>query len=574
MKNFKPESFRHHFPLVVNNTRAISSVSTLAKIESNIPLVYFDNGATTQKPYCVIESFNSFYQTSNANVHRASHSLSAKATKNFEQARENIKVFINAKSTKEIIWTKGTTESLNLIATSLGLKILEPNDEIILAVSEHHANIVPWQLIAEQTGATIKTVVLDEMGRIDVSAFEQLLSDKTKLFCCAHVSNVVAKINPLKELIIKAKSIGVITIIDGAQAVAHLPIDVQLLDCDFYAFSAHKMYGPTGVGVLYGKQALLEKMPPYQSGGEMIDQVSFNKPTTFHSLPFKFEAGTPNIAGVIAYSKAIEFMGTFDAKQVSEYEKSLTIYCYNALENLSISSKKVVEFIVKGIPDIPIISFTLKGHHNHDIAVALDSYGIAIRSGHHCAMPLMEYLTISGCLRISLAAYNTFEEIDYFIDCLMKILVPDSEKSLASSLYNEIENKEEQATTIIIKQFAAVKGWDSRHRQIMLLGKQLNRLDKNARNDETLINGCESLVWLVSNKTEKNIFHFEADSDAKIIRGLLVIILAAFNNKTSKQIQLFDIQQYFNTLGLIQHLSPSRGNGILAIVNKIKEAAK
>jgi cysteine desulfurase/selenocysteine lyase len=573
MKSFKPELFRHQFPLVVNNARATLSVSSLPKVDPILPLVYFDNGATTQKPHCVINSFNSFYQTSNANVHRASHALSAKATKDFEQARECIKTFINAKNTQEIIWTKGTTESLNLIATSLGRKILKPNDEIIIAVSEHHANIVPWQLIAEQTGATIKTVALDANGRVDVAAFELLLTDKTKLFCCAHISNVIAKINPLNKLIAIAKSMGVITVIDGAQAVAHLAIDVQLLDCDFYVFSAHKMYGPTGVGVLYGKQVLLEAMPPYQGGGEMIDQVSFNKPTTFNSLPFKFEAGTPNIAGVIAYSKAIEFMETFDAKQIAEYEKNLTAYCYNALENISINSTNIVEFIVKGLPDIPIICFTLNGHHNHDIAMALDSYGIAIRSGHHCAMPLMEYLTISGCLRISLAAYNTFEEIDYFIDCLIKILAPEPEISLVSSLNSEIDKKEEQATTIIINQFATLKGWDSRHRQIMLLGKQLNRLDKNARNDETLITGCESLAWLVSNKTEQNIFYFEADSDARVIRGLLVIVLAAFNHKTAKQIQSFDIQHYFTTLGLIQHLSPSRGNGILAIVDKIRKAA-
>lgn len=572
MKSFKPEIFRQQFPLVVNNDGTTLSVNGISQIGSSPLLVYFDNGATTQKPHCVIDSYHTFYQADNANVHRASHALSARATTAFEHARNTVKTFINAKSNKEIIWTKGTTEGINLIAMSLGRKILKSGDEIILALSEHHANIVPWQLIAEQTGAVIKTVTLDAMGRVDMLVFQQLLNCKTKVICCAHLSNVIGKINPINELIKKAKSVGAITVIDGAQAVAHFPIDVQSLDCDFYAFSAHKMYGPTGVGVLYGKQSLLDNMPPYQGGGEMIKQVSFNTPTTFNSLPFKFEAGTPNIAGVIAFNKAIEFISAYDAKQIHGYEKQLTIYCYQALQNLKVSSKKVVEFIVPGLPDIPVICFTLNDHHNHDIATALDSYGIAIRSGHHCAMPLMEYLNISGCLRISLAAYNTFEEIDYFIACLTKILRQENEISLACTNKNEnIDQnvKNVQATTIIMTQFAAIKGWDSRHRQIMLLGKQLNRLDKNYRNAQTLISGCESLAWLIAQKNNHNVFHFQADSDAKIIRGLLVIVLAAFNDKTAAQIQAFDIENYFKSLGLIQHLSPSRGSGILAIVEKI-----
>ncbi|MBL4764285.1 MAG: SufS family cysteine desulfurase [Colwellia sp.] len=570
MKSFKPKQFRQQFPLVVNNEGNRLPVNGSSQISSSLPLVYFDNGATTQKPNCVIDSYHSFYQTTNANVHRASHTLSVKATTAFEHARNSIKTFINANSNKEIIWTKGTTESINLLAMSLGRKILTHADEIILAVSEHHANIVPWQLIAEQTGAVINIVELDAMGRVCLTAFEQLLNSKTKVFCCAHISNVIAKINPINELIKKAKSVGAITIIDGAQAVAHFPIDVQALDCDFYVFSAHKMFGPTGVGVLYGKQALLETMPPYQAGGEMISKVSFNKPTTFNDLPFKFEAGTPNIAGVVAFSKAIEFISAYDAKQLCDYEKQLTIHCYQALQNLTVFSKKIVEFIVPGLPDIPVISFTLNGHHNHDIATALDSYGIAIRSGHHCAMPLMEYLNISGCLRISLAAYNTFEEINYFIDCLKKILTPESDSSLDRNHKNDVS---EQASAMIITQFAMVKSWDTRHRQIMLLGKQLHRLDKNMRNEQTLISGCESLAWLVSQKNSQGVFNFQADSDAKIIRGLLVIVLAAFNGKTAVQIQDFDIESYFKSLGLMQHLSPSRGNGILAIVEQIKKIA-
>lgn len=558
MKHFEAEQFRQYFPLVFNNERLNTPT------QRQDPFVYFDNAATTQKPNCVIECYQHFYQQLNANVHRASHRLSTKATIAFEHARETVKILLNAKSNKEIIWTKGSTESLNLVASSLGKKILEPGDEIILAVSEHHANIVPWQLIAEQSGATIKVLLLDINGRIDLEHFEQLLNDKTKIVCCAHVSNVLAKKNPINALILRAKAVGAITVIDGAQAIAHFPVDVQALDCDFYVFSAHKMYGPTGVGVLYGKQALLEIMPPYQAGGEMINTVSFKKPTTFNSLPFKFEAGTPNIAGVIAFAEAIKFISQYNCTEIIAYEQKLLQYCYQALSQIV-----AVKFIVEQSPELPIISFTIEGYHNHDIASSLDSYGIAIRSGHHCAMPLMEHLDISGCLRLSMAPYNSFAEIDYFIDCLIKIIAPENDSEIPIVSPRSVDENC-TATIAIIEIFSKVKGWDSRHREIMLLGKQLIRLDKKLRNEEGLISGCESLVWLVSTKNVQGVYSFQADSDAKIIRGLLVIVLAAFNDKTATQIQEFDINTYFESLGLMQHLSPSRGNGVLAIVKKIK----
>tara|TARA_R110001592_G_scaffold3350_6_gene18722 strand:+ start:4568 stop:6322 length:1755 start_codon:yes stop_codon:yes gene_type:complete len=578
MKHFKPEQFRQHFPLIRKNTLVNS------KSERRSPIVYFDNGATTQKPDCVIECYQHFYQKLNANVHRASHRLSTKATTAFEQARDTVKTFINAKSNKEIVWTKGTTESINLLASSLGRKILTAGDEIILAVSEHHANIVPWQLIAQQMEASVKVLFLDTAGKVDLSEFDKLLTKQTKIVCCAHISNVLGKINPINDIIQKAKAVGVVTVIDGAQAIAHFPVDVQLLDCDFYVFSAHKMYGPTGVGVLYGKQALLEAMPPYQAGGEMIKTVSFKTQTTFNALPFKFEAGTPNIAGVVAFGEAINFINQYNHAQITEYEQQLTQYCYQALNQIP-----QVKFIVEKIPDIPVIAFSIEEHHNHDIATSLDSYGIAVRSGHHCAMPLMEYLNISGCLRVSMAAYNTFAEIDYFIETLIKIIQPEHDSSIAvasaTNVHKSINasintsgkvnaNDSEITSQVIINKFSNVSSWDSRHREIMLLGKQLERLDKSLRNEHNLISGCESLAWLVATKDSQALFSFHADSDAKVIRGLLVIVLAAFNNKTARQIKSFDINVYFEHLGLMQHLSPSRSNGVLAIVDKIKSLAK
>ena len=567
MNIFTPHLFRQQFPLIETHGNA------LIEKDASIPsLVYVDNAATTQKPQRVIDCQQHYYQNINANVHRASHQLSTKATFAFEKSRSLMQEFIGAKSVKEIIWTKGATESINIIAQSLARNTLLPGDEIALCVSEHHANIVPWQLVAEQTGAVLKVIPITDHGYLDVEQIDNIIGEKTKFVTCAHISNVLGRINPIERVIAKAKSVGAITVIDGSQAVAHLPVDVQSLDCDFYVFSAHKMYGPTGIGVLYGKRTLLESMAPYQAGGEMIKTVSFTQGTTFNSLPFKFEAGTPNIASVIAFAESIRFLSPYlvDVSHAySLFEQKLVQHCYQALAKI-----EQVNFIAKGTPDIGVIAFTLTDHHNHDIAMSLDSQGIAIRSGHHCAMPLMTYLHIDGCLRVSLSAYNTIAEIDYFIRCLKNLLLEEPlnqpaeqgrKEGLSQPSLKEIED--------IIATFTKTKGWDSRHREIMLLGKKLPRLDKALRNDKTLISGCESLAWLKSECNTQGVYSFTGDSDAKIIRGLLVIVLAAFNNKTAEQIHQFNINNYFETLGLMQHLSPSRGNGVLAIVEKIKAMA-
>ena len=556
MPCFEPLDFRRHFPL-------------LHKTVNQMPLIYFDNGATTQKPQCVLDAYQAFYGERNANVHRASHTLSALATQDFEQARVAVKAFINASQAEEIIWTKGTTEGINLIAQSWGGKYLTPGDEIVLSQSEHHANIVPWQLIASKTGAVIKVLPLSVDGRIDENKLIEVITSKTRVVACAHISNVLGRVNPLKSIIKRAKAVGAITVIDGAQAVAHLPVDVQDLDCDFYLFSAHKMFGPTGVGVLYGSFDLLSDMPPYQGGGEMIKTVSFEE-TTFNELPFKFEPGTPNIAGIIAFSQAIAFLKRFQGTAFTVYEHELVAYALAKLEKIP-----SLRFIVAGKPDIPVISFTIAGHHNHDIAAALNSQGIAVRSGHHCAMPLMNYLGLNGCLRISLAPYNTFAEVDVCVKALSDI-VAEGETIFVTqnSQQDNIDETLRLTSETIIKTFAKIKAWDSRHREIMLLSKQLNRLDKAERTEQALIGGCESLAWLTFTRNNQGKYLFTADSDAKIIRGLLVIVLTAFNNKTSEQIIDFDIQDYFETLGLLQHLSPSRGNGVQAIVKKIKQLAK
>jgi len=557
MDNFSFLHFRQQFPILENLVNAK-------------PLIYFDNAATTQKPRCVIDSHRNYYQQSNANVHRASHALSAKATLSYEDSRLQVKNLINANNHQEIIWTKGSTESINLVAQSWGLSSLQPNDEIVLSYSEHHANIVPWQIVAEQTGAKIKILALTNTGQIDIEQLESVIGERTRIVCVGHISNVIGKENPIEKIIETAKKHQALTLIDGAQAIAHLKIDVVALDCDFYVFSAHKMYGPTGVGVLYGKQKLLEKMPPYQSGGEMIKSVSFEQ-TTFNELPHKFEAGTPNIAGVVAFGSAITFINQYDHARLQAYENKLTLYCFEQL-----SSIEGLHFIVEQIPDIPVFSFTLVGQHNHDIAAALDSVGIAVRSGHHCAMPLMQYLNIDGCIRLSLSPYNSFQEIDFTVKKLKQLceILPEATSPAKTIVVDENTKLNTTHSDVLMVEdvqvmFDKAKGWDSKHREIMLLGKKQPRLPAEDKTEMSLISGCESNAWLVSYQGPDGMYRFKGDSDAKVIRGLLAITLAAVDNKTATQIADFDIDNYFSGLGLMQHLSPSRGNGLRAIVAKI-----
>ncbi|XQW83741.1 SufS family cysteine desulfurase [Thalassotalea piscium] len=520
------------------------------------PLVYFDNGATTQKPEVVIDAEHAYYRLFNTNVHRASYQLAAETTAKFEQARKQVQQLINANSHREIIWTKGCTESINLVAQSWGRSQLKKDDVIVLSYAEHHANIVPWQIIAQQTGAQIKVLPLTEQGVIATEQLTDVICDRTRIVCISHISNVIGKVNPIEKVIARARVVGAKTLIDGAQAIANLVVNVQKLDCDFYVFSSHKMYGPTGVGILYGKEHLLNDMPPYQSGGEMIKEVSFSG-TSFESLPFKFEAGTPNISGVIAFAKAIEFIHSYQLNNQHPYKQQLLEYTYQRLKTVP-----SLQFITKGQPDVPIFSFTLKDNVQ-DVASELDLYGVAVRVGRHCAMPLFEYLGIAGCIRISLAPYNTFTEVDFVIDKLMAFVTkaPHEVEELKPNIHSDIE---------LVDKFKKLKGWDTKHRELMLLGKQLSRMPKTQRNEESLIQGCESAAWLIYSQDNQQRYFFQTDSDAKIIRGLLAVVLAAYNGKTSADILTFNIDDYFSSLGLINHLSPSRGNGLLAIVKKIK----
>lgn len=378
------------------------------------PLIYLDNAATTQKPQQVIDAIVHYYSSYNANIHRGIHTLAEEATADFEKTRDMVKTFIGAGSREEIIFTKGTTESINLVAYTWGRKNIRAGDEILISNMEHHSNIVPWQILCEEKEAILKVIPINDAGELILDEYENMLGSKTKLVSIVHVSNALGTVNPVKQMIARAHEVGAVVMVDGAQSAVHLDIDVSDMDCDFFAFSAHKLYGPTGVGVLYGKKELLESMPPFQGGGEMIKEVTFNK-TTFNDLPYKFEAGTPNIADVIAFKSAIQFIESIGKEKIREHEQELLEYAHQELEKIP-----GLHIIGKAKDKISVVSFIIEKAHPQDIGILLDNRGIAVRTGHHCAQPLMDRFSIPGTTRASFAVYNTKDEIDELVNGLKR----------------------------------------------------------------------------------------------------------------------------------------------------------
>jgi cysteine desulfurase / selenocysteine lyase len=378
------------------------------------PLVYLDNAASSQRPRSVIDAVSRYYENDHANVHRGVHTLSQRATDAFEAARESVRRFINARSTKEVIFVRGTTEAINLVAASFARPGINPGDEILISWLEHHANIVPWQLLAEQTGAVLKVIPITTAGEVDFAAFEQLIGPRTRLLALAHVSNALGTIIPVDKFIAVARKHGVPVLLDGAQAIPHARVDVQALGCDFYCFSGHKMCGPTGIGVLYGREALLDAMPPWQGGGDMILSVSF-KGTTYNQLPWKFEAGTPHIAGVIGLGAAVQYLESIGIERIAAYEHSLLEYATTRLAAIP-----GLTIIGTAPHKAAVVSFALEGIHPHDIGTILDVEGVAIRTGHHCAMPVMDFFGVPATARASFAFYNTHVEIDRLGEALHK----------------------------------------------------------------------------------------------------------------------------------------------------------
>lgn len=376
-------------------------------------LIYFDNGATSQKPQMVLDAINRYYSMDNANIHRGVHHLSQKATNEYEEAREIIRRFINAGKKEEIIFTKGTTDGINLVANSFG-ELLSAGDEIIISAMEHHSNIVPWQMLAERKKLTLKVIPINKRGELQLEEYHNMLSPKTKLVAVTHISNSLGTINPVDQIIEAAHAVGAKVLIDGAQSVQHTKVDVTAMNCDFFVFSGHKVFGPTGIGILYGKEAILDEMPPYQGGGDMISKVTFER-TTYNELPFKFEAGTPHIAGGICLGTALNYLDQFDPKELEAYERDLTEYAQEMLETF-----ENITLIGTARDKTSVVSFVVKGIHPFDIGTLLDKQGIAVRTGHHCTQPLMDIYQVPGTVRASFAFYNTREEIDQFIAAVEK----------------------------------------------------------------------------------------------------------------------------------------------------------
>ena len=391
--SFDVHAVRRRFPILARTVRGR-------------PLAYLDNGASAQRPDSVIEAVDDYERRHHANIHRGVHTLSQEATSLYETARDRLVRFINARSRHEVVFVRGTTEAINLVAQSYAQPLLQPGDEILITHLEHHANIVPWQMVCEQTGATLVVAPIDSHGEVHADAVVALMTPRTRLLACAHVSNALGTVLPIRRLIAAAKARGIATLIDGAQAVSHMPVDVQELGCDFYAFSGHKMFGPTGVGVLYGREQLLERMPPWQGGGEMILAVTFAK-TTYNGLPNKFEAGTPNISGAVGLGAAVDFILDLDRDAAHAHESAL-------LQHATAALSKIPELRIVGTArdKASLVSFAVAGVHPHDLGTILDEDGIAIRTGHHCAMPVMEFFKLPATARASFAFYNTFEEID------------------------------------------------------------------------------------------------------------------------------------------------------------------
>ena len=398
---------------VLDVLRIRGDFPVLARLVNGCPLAYLDNAASAQQPAAVIDAVATYAKSHHANVHRGVHTLSQEATALYEAAREKARRFVNAAATTEIIFLRGTTEAINLVAQAYGRPRLKPGDEILISWLEHHSNIVPWQMLCEQTGAVLRVVPIDRRGVVDFDQYLAMLGPRTRIVALAHVSNALGTVLPIRTFIDAARERGITTLVDGAQAVPHLPVDVQTIGCDFYAFSGHKMYGPTGIGVLYGREQLLEAMPPWQGGGDMILSVSFSR-TTYHHLPHRFEAGTPNIAGAIGLGAAVDYLGAIGMDRIAAHEQQLLEYATNELAAIP-----GLAFIGTAPEKSSLVSFTIEGVHPHDLGTVLDSRGVAVRTGHHCAMPVMEYFGVPATTRASFGLYNMRAEIDALREALL-----------------------------------------------------------------------------------------------------------------------------------------------------------
>jgi cysteine desulfurase/selenocysteine lyase len=561
---------------VANIRRDFPILSTTAH---GHPLVYLDNGATTQKPVQVIEAIKRYYESENANIHRGVYQLSQTATNLYEEARRKIAAFLNAADEREVIFTRGTTEGINLVAYSWGRAFLRHRDEVIISAMEHHSNIVPWQMVCEATGAILRVIPMNDAGELQMDEYARLLNDHTKFVAVTHLSNSLGTINDVKKIIAMAHARGAKVLIDGAQWVAHMPTDVRDLDADFYVFSGHKIFGPTGIGALYGKRALLEAMPPWQGGGDMIESVTFAK-TTYAPLPNKFEAGTPNIAGAVGLGAAIDYVRSHDMTAVHAHELMLLDYATEKLKKIPglriIGTAKNKGSLVSFVIDNPPLG-------SYDIGVALDREGIAVRTGHHCCQPVMDRLNIPSTARASFAMYNTTDDVDALVAALKKLVASETAKHVAhhaapADAHGEIRfpkptaESPEAAANNLIELFDFLPDWDARMQEVVGLGENLPFMPTEVKTESTRVHGCQSTVHLFGIARGDRL-DFVADSDAALVRGLIGILERVFAGQRAREVLAFDIEKFLHRVGLEDHLSMGRRNGLEGMIRKIRELA-
>ena len=559
-------------PLVVRDDFPILSTTAHGK-----PLIYLDNGATTQKPRQVIDAVERYYSAENANIHRGVYQLSQTATHLYEAARVTIAKFLNAADEKEVLFTRGTTEGINLVAAAWGRVNLSAGDEVIVSAMEHHSNIVPWQMACAASGATLKVIPINDAGELRMDEFAKLLSPRTKMVAVTHLSNSLGTVNDVKAITRAAHAVGSAVLIDGAQWVAHYPTDVRDIGCDFYVFSGHKLYGPTGIGVLYGKRAVLEAMPPWQGGGDMIESVTFEK-TTYAGLPNKFEAGTPNIAGAIGLGAAVEYLQSVGLVAAHLHESDLLEYAteqmsmVHGLKIIGTAKNKgsLVSFVLN---DPPISSY--------DIGVSLDRDGIAVRTGHHCCQPVMDRFAISSTTRASFAMYNTRADVDALVVALRKVVAAESMKrpvAAATRVGGDLKFPKATAPSPgaaaddLIELFDFLPDWDARMQEVVGMGENLPFMPPELKTESTRVHGCQSTVHLFGVGREGRL-DFLATSDAALVRGLIGILQRVYAGQPAADVIKFDIESFLRRIGLETHLSMGRRNGLDGMIRRIREIA-
>lgn len=536
------------------------------------PLVYLDSAASSLKPQCVVDCLAHYYAHEHSNVHRGVHYLSQRATDRYEAARKSVARFIGAESEKNIVFTRGTTEAINLVASTYGRKYIQPGDEILTTVMEHHSNLVPWQLLAKERDAQLRVLDVSLAGTISVDAFVRQMNNRTRLIALGHVSNSLGTLHPVEDIIAEAHKRNIVVLLDGAQGLPHLPLDMQVLDCDFYCASSHKAYGPTGVGFLYGKEELLEDLPPWHGGGDMIEEVHRTS-STWAEVPHKFEAGTPNIAGVIGMAAAIDYLEGIGMDILRKKEEALLDYTHAELQSVS-----GLMIVGTASQKVGAVSFLLEEHHPYDVGHALDQAGIAVRTGHHCTMPLMKYFGIPGTVRASLGAYNTKEDIDILVARLNEIVAEHSRKNLASTTTDQVDSPSSTEESIETRKAALLEDLelfedaDDRREYLIELGENLKAIDNSLKIEANRIHGCLAMVWLHSTVRGGRIY-FEADSDALITRGMIALLVRLMDGQAPQTILQTDLFALVNDIGLPSLITARRKNGLNRMIERIQKEA-